>query len=305
MPAVVPWIPASPPALVAPATAEPCRSSQLRVSGVLGGGVFQNGLTGGAYTGAVLFRNTGPPCSLLGQPRVRFTGGPSSRIRQIEVPLRRDVRPGPSLLPAPFFVRSLRTGRSASVELIWDAWCAAGNPGGGQMSPPPTAMELRLPSGDAVRLRPNAHPLCYGTPPSSRLEVGTFTPYLPPAKQSTTIPLKASLDSGVYDAVRGSTLRYRVTVRNTSRRPYRFAQCPVYVEQLGTAKALLAGRGIAKEIHFLNCRGVGAIAPGASVTFAMEIRVPTTLKAADLLEWQLAPRAYSAPWAPANVVLTG
>ena len=173
------------------------------------------------------------------------------------------------------------------------------------MSPPPTAMELRLPSGDAVRLRPNAHPLCYGTPPSSRLEVGTFTPYPPPPKQSTTIPLKASLDSGVYDAVRGSTLSYRVTVRNTSRRPYRFAQCPVYVEELGTAKALLAGRGIAKEIHFLNCSGVGAIAPGESVTFAMEMRVPRTLKAAQLLEWQLAPRAYSAPFAPANVVLTG
>ena len=179
------------------------------------------------------------------------------------------------------------------------------NPGAGQTSPPPTAMELRLPSGDAVRLRPGAHPICYGKPPTSHFEVGTFRPYLPPAKQSTTIPMKASLDSQLYDVVRGSTLRYRVTMRNTSRRPYRFVQCPVYVEELGTAKALLAGRDIAKEIHFLNCGSVGAIAPGASVTFAMEIRVPLTLKAADLLEWQLAPRAYSAPWAPADVVLTG
>ncbi len=305
MPAVVPWIPASPPALVAPATAAPCQLSQLRVSGVIGGGVFQNGLTGGAYAGAVLLRNTGPPCSLVGQPRVRFTGGPSSRIRQIELPLRKDVQPGPDPLPTPFFVRALPTGRTASVELVWDAWCAPGNPGAGQISPPPTAMALRLPSGDAVRLHPGAHPICYGKPPTSRLEVGTFRPYLPPAKQSTTIPLKASLDSQFYEAVRGSTLRYRVTVRNTSRRSYRFAQCPVYVEQLGTSKALVAGRGIATEIHFLNCRGVGAIAPGQSVTFAMEIRVPRTLKAADLLEWQLAPRAYSAPWAPANVVLTG
>jgi hypothetical protein len=303
VPAVVPWIPASPPALVRPALAPPCRLAHLRLADPRG--VFDNGLAGSGYAGSIIFRNDGSPCSLVGQPRLRFVGGPAARVHQVETELSKDIQPTPDVLPAPFSIRALPTGRSAWVEVAWRSWCAPGNPGGGQMSPPPSALEVVLRSGDVARFPVGGTPVCYGPALTSIVEAGEFRPYLPPAKQSTAIPLKASLDSQLYDAVRGATLRYRVTVRNTSRRPYRFAQCPVYVEQLGTAKALLAQRGIAKEIHFLNCRSIGAIAPGQSVTFAMEIRVPPTLKAGDLLEWQLAPRAYSAPWAPANVVLTG
>jgi hypothetical protein len=303
VPAVVPWIPASPPALVAPATAAPCRLAHLRFTGPRG--VFDNGLAGSGYAGSIIFRNDGPACSLVGQPRLRFVGGPAARVHQVEAGLTKDIQPTPDFLPAPFSVRALPTGRSAWVEVAWRSWCAPGNPGGGQMSPPPSALEVTLPSGDVARFPVGGTPVCYGPALTSSVEAGAFRPYLPPAKQSTTIPLKASLDSQLYDAVRGKTLRYRVTLRNPTSRPYRFAKCPVYVEELGGAKALVAQRGIAKEIHFLNCRNVGAIAPGQSVTFAMEIHVPRTLKAADLLEWQLAPRAYSAPWAPANVVLTG
>lgn len=290
MPAVVPWTPAAPPAFVQPALAPECRAANLRVDHAP---VFSNGLAGSGYAGIVRIRNGGPPCSILGKPTLRFLGGPSAHMKQTQGALTPDLAPAASTLPPPFSLRSIPTGRTVWLAVAWRSWCAG---------TAPTTLEVALPSGGAVRLFPGGTPACHGARSTSLIQTDAFMPYVPPPKRSTAIPLKATLDKSSYTAVRGTTLAYRVTLENTSGDAYRFARCPVYVEMLGTPENILAQRRIAKELHYLNCRGV-VIRAYSSVTFAMKLRVPKTLRAGHLLEWQLAPDSYSAPFAPAGVVL--
>jgi hypothetical protein len=71
---------------------------------------------------------------------------------------------------------------------------------------------------------------------------------------------------------RGDVLHFRVALRNTSRRPFRFARCPLYVETLISSGTTLGQEH--QETYVLNCHPVGAIAPGKVAYFAMELRVP-------------------------------
>ena len=291
MPAVVPWIPASPPALVRPALAPACKASNLRVSHAP---VFDNGITGGGFAGSVLVRNAGPPCSLLGTPRLDFAGGPGA-LRVTQQVLTADLAPAADLLPAAFSMRAVPTGETVWLPVAWRSWCAPAAP---------TRFTVTVPSGGTLSLFPGGTPTCHGSRSTATVQTTSFQPYVPPPKQATAIPLKATLDKSHYTAARGRTLRYDVTLANQTGNAYRFGKtCPVYVEQAGTPETMLAGRGTAKEVHYLNCRGV-VVHAYSSVTFAMRLRIPTTLRHAFLLEWQLAPHSYQAPFAPAGLTLT-
>ena len=300
MPAVVPWIPKSPPALVQPALAPACKAANLRVTHAP---IFTDGLAGSGFAGSVLVRNAGPPCSLLGRPRLRFTGGPSARMRQVQQPLTPDLEPASDPLPPAFSVRAVPTGQTVWLAVAWRSWCAPGNRGAGAQSPPPTTFDVTLPSGGTLHFFPGGTPVCFQPLSTSVVQSDLFRPYVPPAKESSTIPLKATFTASPDTAVRGTTLRYRVRLANETSRPYRFGKsCPVYVEQVGTAKRLLAERGTATEVHYLNCRGV-VVRARSSVTFAMELRIPKSLRSATLLEWQLAPHSYEAPFAALRLTL--
>jgi hypothetical protein len=301
VPAVVPWIPKSPPALVRPALAPACKAANLRVTH---SPIFTDGLAGSGFAGSVLVRNAGPPCSLLARPRLRFTGGPSSRMRQLQQPLTPDLQPAADPLPPPFSMRAVPTGKTVWLAVAWRSWCAPGNRGGGAQSPPPTTFDVTLPSGGTLHFFPGGTPVCFQPPATSVVQSDLFRPYVPPGAASSAIPLKASFAAAPAGAVRGATLRYRVTLANQTGIAYRFGKtCPVYVEQVGTAKNLLKERGTATELHYLNCRGV-VVGAHSSVTFAMELRIPKSLRSADLLEWQLAPHSYEAPFVATRVRLT-
>ena len=78
----------------------------------------------------------------------------------------------------------------------------------------------------------------------------------------------------------GSTFIYFVAITNASQMDYSLTQCPDYVEILGTKQAV--GQ------YQLNCAPVRHIAPGASVTFEMRLKVPDTMPAGPVqLEWAL------------------
>lgn len=290
MPAVVPWIPKSPPALVAPALAPACKAADLRVGHAP---IFTNGIPGGGFTGSVVVRNAGPPCSLVGAPKLAFTGRKGMQVKQ--QPLTPDIAPAADLLPPAFSMRAVPTGRTVWLAIAWRSWCAP---------TAPTRLTVTVPSGGTLSLFPGGTPICHGARSTTIVQTGAFEPYVAPPKQSTAIPLKATLDKSHYTAVRGGTLRYRVTLANQTGSAYRFGTCPVYVEQAGTPATMLAGRGTAKEIHYLNCRGV-TVEAYSSVTFAMQLRIPKTLRRAFLLEWQLDPHSYQAPFAPAGLTLRG
>jgi hypothetical protein len=62
-----------------------------------------------------------------------------------------------------------------------------------------------------------------------------------------------------------------VSLQNSGSQPVTFpADCPVYLEWGADST-----RAFAKELHVLNCRPVGTIAPAQSVRFAMQIPVPS------------------------------
>jgi len=69
---------------------------------------------------------------------------------------------------------------------------------------------------------------------------------------------------------RGTAFHYRVALRNTSKRPFRFVKCPLYTEIIGTP----LGGSIRDETFVLNCDPAGTIAPGKLAFFAMELSVP-------------------------------
>jgi len=61
-----------------------------------------------------------------------------------------------------------------------------------------------------------------------------------------------------------------VRLENVGKEPIAFPDCPTYGEWAANSSAAFA-----KDFYVLNCRPVGAIAPGQSVRFAMEIPVPS------------------------------
>jgi hypothetical protein len=146
--------------------AAPCRISQLHVSTVDPHlGVFFNGATG-SLVGWVSFTNEGAPCSLLGRPRVRLVGRPAREVKQRETALTGEGTSAP--------VRRLLHGRTAGVEIWWSNWCAKGNPGTGELSPPPTGVVVTLPSGETVRLAVRESPRCDQPQQPSTVAVGAF-----------------------------------------------------------------------------------------------------------------------------------
>src|SRR5439155_17509854 len=94
---------------------------------------------------------------------------------------------------------------------------------------------------------------------------------------------------------RGELLHFRVAVTNSGTTSFRFARssCPVYVEQMLPA---------APQPYVLNCRPVGPIAPRETVLFEMRIPIPADARLGNnSLTWELAPKTYEAPFAPAAV----
>jgi Protein of unknown function (DUF4232) len=286
---VIPWIPAVPPAPLVPPVAPACHAAQLAAHLEL------QGATGSA-AGGILFRNIGSqPCSLLGTVRVRLLDGSDPAGVELTGSAT-PHRPSPGV-PAPS-MRSIRHGEHAFVQIWWSNWCG---------EPRPTRMQARLPSGDGIVLSPiPLVPRCDNRGARSTLLVGRPEPWIAGAAPSTRLPLTAAIvehkayGAKVIPLVRGRQNQiavYHVALNNTSRRPFRFgARCPTYVETLGFDRK--TEEPIASELHVLNCRPAGALAPGAHVVFEMRIRVPHRLHlGTQPLTWTLAPATYLPPFA--------
>jgi hypothetical protein len=84
-------------------------------------------------------------------------------------------------------------------------------------------------------------------------------------------------------AVRGQPLRYVVTLVNHGDTALALAPCPSYAQSLH-----VEGRSVDSR-HLLNCAGAGgALAPHASVSFAMQAAVPADLAGSSVkLSWTL------------------
>jgi len=295
---VVPWLPLQPAkASASPPLAPPCRAGELAAQLAL------NGATG-SLVGDVELRNAGTtPCALLGHPTISFTGAAARqetwRVRELAA----SPAPPDVLADPPGSLRSLAPGKAASVALFWSNWCGPGATPTGSPGASPDALTLRLPSGTTLTVPLSKAPRCDAPQDPSTISVGPFTPAERQLPESSRLPLRVTIVGNrpvrvkpglrAFRVHRGELLRYEVGVANVGAQPFRFAStsCPSYIEQFATEPG---------QVYVLNCRPVHAIAPGQTVLFEMQLRIPHGARLGNnSLTWQLAPKTYDAPFAPA------
>jgi hypothetical protein len=290
----VPWTSKKPPQVAerTPA-ATPCRGADLRVPGQV---KFVPRLQGGIAL--VSIRNAGThACRLTGRPRITFVknGGP--------VQVQRPIPTTPSSFPETTYpvstLLALRPGESGAVTITWDNWCDAVVKGKPHV--PPSAVRMTLPDGrGSLDADYNAVPPCIDPNSPTTIGVSVFQPSLIPAGQRpwSTAFLRASVPDQPVHARRGEILRFRVVLRNISRTTARFGRCPAYVQQLVPSGKV--------EVYDLNCAAAHPIAPGKSLAFAMQVRVPKDAPhGANGLFWELDPFGVGAPRLHARVKIDG
>ena len=297
---VVPWLnerPAKP--FANPPLAPPCQAHDLRAS------LFLQGATG-SLVGGVTFLNAGPAaCSLVGRPSFSFSGAAAAAEHWQVEKLASSPTPDDVLADPPGSLRALQPGKSAGVQVFWSNWCGPGSVPTGASGAKPTAMVLGLASGAEISVPVTDAPRCDSPQDPSTVSVGPFRPAVRHLPASSRLPLRVviagvrnvQVKPGVraFTVHRGQLFGYVVTVTNTGSAPSRFARssCPSYIEEVVPAP---------EQVYVLNCRAVPAIAPGATVRFAMEIRVPATQRlGVTALSWELAPKTYSPPFTSATL----
>ena len=295
---VVPWSSTRPvKASASPSLAPPCRAHDLHAH------LFLQGATG-SLVGGVNLLNAGPrPCSLLGWPTVSFRGSAARAEKWRVKKLAASPAPPDVLADPPGSLRALQPGKSAGVSVFWSNWCGPGATPTGTQSAPPDAIVLGLAGGTRIALPVVHAPRCDAPPDPSLVSVGPFAPTPRHLPQSSRLPLRPTIVGSrpvrvkpglrAFRVHRGERFRFEVALTNTAKRTFRFARssCPSYLEQVGGRPA---------QAYVLNCRPVGAIAPHATVRFEMQATIPVSVPVgANSLTWELAPKTYEAPFAPA------
>lgn len=233
------------------------------------------------------------------------TGAASSKTKLQVKELPRAPAPLDVLADPPGSLRALAPGKSASVSLWWSNWCGPGSVPTGSPGTPPDGLELGLAGGTSLVVPLAQAPRCDAPQSPSLLSVGPFAPTERHPPASSRLPLRAVIVGArpvqvkpglrAFRVYRDALLRYEVEVTNTGMRVFRFAgsSCPVYIEQVVPGL---------QQVYVLNCRPAGTLAPGATVLFAMQLRIPSDARLGNTsLTWELAPKTYQAPFASAAV----
>lgn len=288
-PSPVPWIATKPVSMLLPTPSptpippgtQACQAGDLEA-------VFtgSNAATGGQLTGSIVFGNrTRIPCVLEGVPGIQLF---DAHGRQIPLAVSGATDP-PSravlIQPNTAEVQAQpdRAGR-AWVMIMWPTH----DPATGICSPAPpqgTVLGFQLPGGTGSLRVPIDDPRNGATVAACGGSL-SVTPFQATAAPETTLPpdpvhsLAIQLDVP-HSVAAGATLHYTVRLRNSGVQAVAFpAECPVYGEWVP---------GFAKDFFVLNCGPVGAIQPGQSVSFAMELTVPrTTTPGGYTLYWNFA-----------------
>ena len=143
----------------------------------------------------------------------------------------------------------------------------------GSRAPHAHALVAFTAAGHTIRLR--VHTCVHGV----TLSLSPFQPVLPERTFHPTRFLFRASILGHPHARRGTTLVYRVRLRNESGRPFRFPWCPLFNERVGLHKG---------RFYKLDCRPAGTIEPGKSVVFVMHFPLsPHFRPGTRTLVWEL------------------
>jgi hypothetical protein len=201
-------------------------------------------------------------------------------------------------------LRALAPGAAAVLGIAWSNWCVPGAAGSRKPQVPPRTVRITLGKGlGSLDVNYNAVPPCDAPGQPSTIGVRPFAPAPLSAGQPwTTANVKAVIQSAdgpghPLTARRGQVARFVIRLQNTSPVTVRFASCPLIAEILPPSGQT--------EVHQLNCRAAGSIAPRGSLFFDMRILVPpgAPLGKNGLL-WELDPAGAAYPEAISGLVVT-
>lgn len=268
-----------------PPLASPCSAGDIRGSASLQGATQ-------SLVGVIELMNVGRrACSLLGRPRLSVLGSDGKKER-VEIRYTRRQALYDPLLDPRGSLRALEPGKHVSIEVQWINECRAGT------------LALTLAGGSRVRIPSNDVPPCLSKDFPTSLSVQPyFTPDSPAKGASMRLPLSvrivgrrnAVVGRGIpaLRARRGSVFHFKVALKNTSERPFRFRSCPLYEEQ---GPSTTRAPGLTSYAYVLNCHAVGVLAPKATVLFEMQMPIPRdALLGGTLFSWFLAPYSPNSP----------
>lgn len=248
-----------------PASAAPCRRTQLRVTD--GGG--------GAATGNVLqrfrFSNTGhATCLLRGFPTITGLAPSGQRVLL-------HARRSPGIFFGTLVPAVIAPGRHVYLDLGGeDVTCS--------LTRPVVYRDLafRIPGGGTLPSHARLRRLCSGWD-MSRFGLPRRTAATIPPRPGSLGTLRVSIQAP-SSARAGTTLRYLVTLSNPTGTPVRLAPCPSYTEAIYDAPAR---PNVRSASFFLNCDTVHTIPPGRRVRYHMRIAVPARPHGPAKVGWHL------------------
>lgn len=259
--AVVPWVdrpapdqsqPAPTPSF--PATARPCTPSDLVASAApdIGAALGNTNLQ-------ISFRNrSASACLLDGYPGISAVDAAGRRVPLAPQHGSYFGDPGP--------VADIGLGQSAAVNVSSGNGCAAAYKG---VAPGYRSWRLTLPSGGEVAVQSPPFVVACGLSVS---RFGVPADRQPPASGPPPSPLTATIAAPA--SVRaGETLRYTVTLANPTDAAVGLQPCPAYQEFVGYDSVI--GWTSATKHDYLNCDAVHEVPAHGSVTFAMQLTLPT------------------------------
>jgi hypothetical protein len=299
---IIPWLNRKPAAVPAPGLTPPCKAENLSAK-------LNYDLTNGNHElyGSFGLVNTGSrACSLLVRARLTLTNPSVGKPRLLlEYTPPKPPQQGVIEMSPRSLLRAVPPNHGVSVAFSWKNWCGPG--------PSPRGLELRLDNGFRFVQPLPAAPRCEQERWQTALRYWSLQPdWIPETLTSlywlkALTPLRATIVATGLPTVRrkrpsaqgprfytylqvqrGTVFRYRVSLKNTSKRPFGFNRCPLYTEFL----SVVATPPEANEF-VLNCRPVGVIAPGKSAVFAMELYVPEDVPLGEsVLQWSTFSRRF-------------
>jgi hypothetical protein len=247
-----------------PTNAAWCLASQLSVSTGPSGAATGHQLQGFAFTNV-----SHATCLLSGRPRVT---GINPTGRRVALPL----NPGQTFF-GPLLPGDIAPGEKGFLFFATGSACGSGAQQ--QTRTQYRGLWFDLPGGGRLQ---SALTLTAGSCGLTMDDLGLFAHDVPIPTPAPGTPgtLEAHID--LPQSVRaGQTLRYTITLHNSTSVPVSLSPCPSYTETLGYPNNQAV-------TFWLNCDQVTAIPPGGQVVYAMQLRVPSdAITDVSKFGWQL------------------
>lgn len=275
---IIPWLDEEP-KLVPPPEYPICDADDIeakmylqRLSGM------QSGSKPG-LTGSITLVNTGKDeCALEGDAKFSLVGKNADSVPwRVELFDEVESTFSPPIQQRPYQGGQTLIGRAyepveerSTISLWWENWCGPGAGTDGWDGKP--SLRIEIPNGTTLELPVYRLPSCIDSAQPSLLKFSNARPAPPPP--GPKLPLRAEIvgveEGEPFHIQPGKTFHFTIGLTNTGSKAFSFDKCPTYFEMLRLGEGEAGGFAGAGS-YVLNCDSAGAIEPGETAIFAMEI----------------------------------